>query len=1171
MSASTRHQGVRRALACSRHIRSQSVRWRSYRPQAEMLESRQLLSGAGAASEILHEAYGQLPLTFEANQGQTDARVQYLSRGPGYTLFLTATEAVLALQKPAVPRPAADVASDRTDAREMRRSGESTTPTNTMANTSVLRMQLVGANPAPQVAAREELPGKVNYFLGTDSSRWRTGVPTYGRVEYRGVYPGIDLVYYGNQRQLEYDFVVAPGANPRSIALTFEGADRVVLDAGGELVLHVGGEQVRQHKPILYQEVNGVRREVAGGYVLTGPRHVGFHVADYESRRPLIIDPVLSYSTYLGANGIDVTRGVAVDAAGNAYVAGHTLSTNFPTTAGAFQTRPAGDYDVFVAKLNAAGSGLVYSTYVGGSRNDVGNGIAVDGTGNAYVTGWTVSTDFPRPNAFQPIFGGDQDAFVFQLNPAGSRLVYGSYVGGRRRDVGNAIAVDGAGSAYLTGGTHSDNFPTTEGAFQREFGGPSDAFVTKVNPTGTGLSYSFYLGGTGFRDFGDDEGHGIAVDRQGNAYVTGETSSGNPDLPYRTFPLVLPFQGQHGGNFYDAFVTKVNASGSGLLYSSFLGGNGYDYGRGITVDEDGNAYVTGESASPTFPTTPGAYQERPRGDRDAFVFKVSAVGGRLYGTFLGGRNRDAAWGIAVDRDGNAYVTGETASPSGDFPTNPCAVQGGHGGGVFDAFVAVLNGNGSRLRYFTFLGGDQEDYSWGIALDRDAAVYVTGSTASPDFPTTPGAFQTAYQRGGSDAFVTKLTTCGAATSFRVTPSAGSVTAGSPLTITVTALDAGGAVSTGYRGRVRFSSSDPQATLPGEYTFTTADNGVRTFSLTLRSAGQRTATVTDTSNSLIIGSAAVTVNPAAASTLIVASFPSTTTAGAVETFSVTARDPFGNLATGYRATVQFSSTDGQATLPQNYTFTGADNGSRTFGAVLKTTGTQSITVTDAADPTVTGSQTEIVITPAAASFFFVETPASVVALVPFDVTVYALDAYNNIATDYTGTVTFFSTTDPDAVLPSDYTFTSSDAGVASFPGGATLFSLGLQDLWASDLTKAIAGVSSVEVLPGTAPGGGDGSSGNPIGIVWIPVPALLALPQRIPSPFPLTEANPTPASAGATLGYARPRRADELDALFALGDSGDQPVRWFRDTGRLVCQDVREWPDLFWTHSPMPAEG
>jgi hypothetical protein len=694
---------------------------------------------AGASATPRLQNFGRIPLSFEANQGQTEAQVQYLARGSGYTVFLAATEAVLALNS-------GGVAAD--SLRSPVLTGKSGMVGTAVASSeeregpverAVLRMQLLGSNPAAQAKGADRLPGIANYFLGNDASKWRTGIPTYARVQYQEVYPGISLVYYGNQRQLEYDFQVAPGADPSQIRLRFAGAESLSVDDRGDLAVQAGGQVLLQHKPIVYQEAAGERREVAANFVVQG-QEVGFALGDYDHSRPVVIDPVLSYSTYLGGRGVDAGVGIAVDAAGNAYVTGATNSPDFPT-ANALQPRlhSVQGVDAFVTKLTADGSALAYSTYLGGSGNDSGWAIGVDADGNAYVTGTTVSSDFPTMNPLQPHLGhpGAQNAFVAKLTADGSALVYSTYLGGSGGDIGIGIAVDSIGNAYVAGRTSSPDFPTVN-PLQLHVGGPlnQNAFVAKLTADGSALEYSTYLGGSG----GVDRAHGIAVDAAGNAYVTGDTDS--PDFP--TINALQPTL--LGGD--NAFVSKLTPDGSALAYSTYLGGSGFDQGWGIAVDAAGNAYVTGSTTSPDFPTV-NPLQTALGTSTDTFVSKLSADGSALvYSTYLGGSGEDIGWGIAVDAAGNAYVAGSTDSP--DFPTVN-ALQPTLLGG-FDIFVTELTADGSALVYSTYLG---PIYSvpFRIAVDGAGNAYVTGATDSPDFPTA-NAMQPAL-KGGANAFVAKI--------------------------------------------------------------------------------------------------------------------------------------------------------------------------------------------------------------------------------------------------------------------------------------------------------------------------------------------------------------------------------------------------------------------------------
>jgi len=672
---------------------------------------------ASAADARLTEIYGKLPLQFEANRGQAHEEVRFLSRGPRYGLFLTSREAVLVLSKPGPGEKAI-----------------------------ALRMGLVGAARKPLVSGSDELPGKMNSFIGKGPANWRTGIPTYAKVHYQDVYPGIDLVYYGNQRQLEYDFLVAPGADPNDIVLRFKGAQRIEIDAQGDLVLHAAGGDVRQRKPSIYQEVDGVRREIEGGYVLKPGKRVGFRMAAYDRGRPLVIDPVLAYSTYLGGNVFTEGLGIAVDAGGNAYVTGGAIPV-FPTTAGAFDTSPNGDQDVFVTKLNPAGSALVYSTLIGGSGLDAARGIALDASGAVYVIGETQSSDFPTtPGAFVTTSTPGSNAFVAKLDATGSTLVYSTFLrGSNGADVGRGIAVDASGAAYVIGETNAPDFPTTTGAFQTVFAGGSlgDAFVTKLNAAGSALVYSTFLGGSG-----DDQGFGIAVDANGAAYVTGATRSS--DFPTTPGGFRTSF-----GGLRDAFVAKLDATGSTLVYSTFLGGADDDIGQGIAVDATGAAYVSGGTRSVDFPATAGAFRTSLAGLGDAFVTKLNAAGSALvYSTFLGGSDEDGGGVLALDAAGAVYVTGNTASF--DFPTTEGAFATINNRG--DAYVTKLDANGSALAYSTFLGGSSFlDFPFAVAVDASGAAYLTGFTASTNFPTTPGAFDTQPRTGfrATPGFVSKL--------------------------------------------------------------------------------------------------------------------------------------------------------------------------------------------------------------------------------------------------------------------------------------------------------------------------------------------------------------------------------------------------------------------------------
>jgi Abnormal spindle-like microcephaly-assoc'd, ASPM-SPD-2-Hydin/Beta-propeller repeat len=705
-----------------------------------------------------NRVYARLPLAFEANQGQAGSEVKFLSRGPGYTLFLTGDEALLALKKGS--------RKSRVESQKSR---------GPRAKDSILAMKLAGADPKAIATAMDELPGKSNYLIGRDPAKWRTGVPNYARVRYRGVYPGVDLVYYGNQGQLEYDFVVAAGADPRLIRLDIRpagerrGAHRhapLRIDRNEDLVVKIAGREVCFHKPVVYQSSrtpNPERRTpIQGRYKLTSPNQVSFELGPYDRTKPLVIDPALSYSTYLGGSQEDEASSIAVDSSGNAYVAGFTVSADFPITAGSFETTcgscSSSLDDVFVTKLNPTGTALVYSTFVGGGNSDFGYGLAIDGAGDAYVTGTTFSSDFPvTSGAFQKACAvncNDGDGFVLELNPTGSNLIYSTYLGGSAYDQGNAINVDTAGNAYVFGYTGSRNFPVSASAFQRSIGGVQDAFVTKLNATGSALVYSTYLGGKAA-----DLGFGLFVDSAGDAYVAGQTNSTDFPTTAGAFQTTL-------GGLTGAFVSELNPTGSGLMFSTYLNGTSTSTNpcaacaTDVFLDSNGNVYVSGLTYETDFPVTSGAFQTTFAGGfHDAFVTKLNRTGTALvYSTYIGGSSDDGAVALAVDAAGNAYIHGNTYSTN--FPTTPSAFQPASGGPP-DSFVAELDPTGSALLYSTYLGGSGNEFgkaTRSLVLNHgiNPNVFVTGFTNSTNFPTTAGAFQTALAGTGSDdAFVTKF--------------------------------------------------------------------------------------------------------------------------------------------------------------------------------------------------------------------------------------------------------------------------------------------------------------------------------------------------------------------------------------------------------------------------------
>lgn len=684
-------------------------------------------------------------MAFEENRGQTDARVRFLARGPRYTVLLTADESVIKV-------------ADRD------RGG------------AALGMRLIGAQSPRRIFGAVPLAGKSHYLLGSDPRRWTIDVPTYARVRYDGVYDGVDVVYYGTQQRLEYDFVLAPGVDPRVVRVGFSGADSMHVSPDGDLILRVGGRELRQPRPVAFQERGTTRQAVAAAYVLLKDGGVGFDIAGHDPGLPLTIDPVLIYSTYWSEE-FDRAHAVAVDSSGAAYVAGETMSPTFPTTPGAWQPDPpVSNFDGFVTKFDAAGA-VVYSTFLGGTRGDAVASVAVDSTGAAYLAGNTDSADFPTTaGTLQtecttfPATGACWAAFVTKLNASGSDLVFSTYLGGAGAaitGIGTSaldIALDTSGNV-LVGGRTGPGFPVTAGVLQPAY--PSrrhySGFISRISAGGSALIYSTYLGGQM-----DDSVNTLAVDAAGNAYLGGFAES--PDFPttpgafQRTCPLVPDvFPNSH---CHIAFVTKINSTASAMVYSTFLGGmatrpigpQGWSSSAfGIAVDRHGFAYVTGPSWTADFPTTPDALKPATT-TLDAYVAKLNLSGtGLVYSTYLGGdtpapdsSGYEAGQAIEVDAAGNAYVAGQTMAV--DFP-RVMPVQAAFGLGSSDAFVSTLDPSGSVLLFSSYLGGAANDEATAMTTDRSGNVYVVGTTFSADFPVV-NAVQPALE-GNSTSFAAKI--------------------------------------------------------------------------------------------------------------------------------------------------------------------------------------------------------------------------------------------------------------------------------------------------------------------------------------------------------------------------------------------------------------------------------
>jgi len=658
--------------------------------------------------------YGKIPLYFIPNKGQVHEKALFYAKASRYTLWITKQGLVFdrILERDRLPG-----IRDQKYERD------------------VSKFIFLDSNKNPEVIPLGKTEYKVNYFVGNDQSKWRTDISASKAVLYKELYKSIDLKVYGIEKQVEYDWVVRPGGKVSDIRFEYENVKDIRIDEKGNLVVETEFGELRQTKPVCFQVIEEKRISIKAEFKRIEKNIYGFEVKKYNRDYKLIIDPMV-YSTYLGGSETnydaeDKGKGIAVDKRGAAYVTGNTNSLDFPTK-NPFQ----GDLnrrDAFVTKIKPNGKDLVYSTFLGGTGLDYGNAIAVDEKGCAYVTGDTLTSDFPTKNPFQANLNGKCDVFVSKLNPDGNALLYSTYLGGSDYDYGYGIAVNKKGSAYVTGIAYSSDFPTKK-PFQENFKGVEEAFVTRLNKKGNGLVYSTYLGGSD-----KDRGGGIAVDKKGNAYVTGWTLSTD-------FPTENPLQENNAG-WGDVFITKINAKGKTLLYSTYLGGSCWDTAYGIAIDEQGSAYVIGQTSSSDYPTK-NPFQDSLKGVEDALVAKINSKGDTLlYSTYLGGSDAEIGCGIAV-KEKFAYVIGRTYSS--DFPTEKPVQKKYKGDG--DAFVTRLNLQGNGLVYSTYLGGSKKEWGFGIAVDKRGAAYATGETYSKNFP-TKNPFQ--ENQKGIDAFITKI--------------------------------------------------------------------------------------------------------------------------------------------------------------------------------------------------------------------------------------------------------------------------------------------------------------------------------------------------------------------------------------------------------------------------------
>jgi hypothetical protein len=695
-------------------------------------------------STSANQKLNQMPLAFTKNMGQWEDRVLFRASADGATMWFS-KEGVTYQFTRHIPSPPSPLPVGEGWSKTGVRAFPFDRPDHARDSIDqlVLTTKFFGANPNPEIVAEGQMEYKCNYFLGNDPAMWRTDVPNYKAITLKDIYPGIDVKYTGDGNgRATYEYIVAPGADIAQIKVEYQGAEETSIDSDGRMVLKTKwGDMIAAIKSPSDDVLSGSTycAWLASSSTTSSDSargDVGQALADKSGTL------TLSYSTYLGGGGDDMGQDIAVDGSGNAYVTGFTFS-DFPIL-NPYQTFQGGTYDAFVTKLSASGT-LIYSTYLGGTRDEHGYGIVVDGSENAYVTGWTTSSDFPALNPYQIYVGGGvygYDVFVTKLSSSGASLIYSTYLGGEDDEQGYDIAVDVGGCAYVTGYTESSNFPTLN---PYQMGQPyTDAFITKLSSTGNSLIYSTYLGG-GYEDWGN----GIAIDDSGYAYVTGSTNSLN-------FPTQNAYDGSLNGGFFDgdAFVTKLSRSGESLIYSTYLGGSGRETvwgGKCIAVDGSGNAYVTGWTESTDFPTLNPYQGTFQGGDGDAFVTKLSGSGNSLiYSTYLGGGGIDYGYGIAIDGNGNVYVTGSTGSS--DFPTlNPFQTDQIS----TDAFVTKLSSSGNILIYSTHLGGGGSELGYSIAVDGSGNAYLTGETNSTNFPTRNPYQATFHGTSWYDAFVTKL--------------------------------------------------------------------------------------------------------------------------------------------------------------------------------------------------------------------------------------------------------------------------------------------------------------------------------------------------------------------------------------------------------------------------------
>ena len=662
------------------------------------------------ASIQLQAAVTTLPFSFEKNLGQSEPQVEFLARYGQVRLFLTPEQVVFRLPGSEAP----------------------------------IEMRFVGANPDSVITGEDLLKANTHYLVGKNSAKWTNQIPHYAKVRYSDLYPGIDLVFYQRDAQLEYDFIVAPGADPDQIRVEFTGIDAASLREGNQLVLDIGAANIIQSVPAAYQDIEGKRHIVGARQLLNESAGVTFSLSDYRSDHVLVVDPVLEFSRFFGGSGEEEVIGITSDRDGNIYITGGSSSPDLPITMGslpypASMFAAEGNRLAFIAKLDVTGTKLLYMTYLGGSKTSTSHFIRVDAQGYAYVAGRTEADDFPVLNAYQSRYaGGSDDVFVSKLSPDGSTLIYSTYIGGSEYDQGRSLGLDSNGSVYVTGRTDSTNYPVVKPIIAN-YAGEQDGFVSKLSADGTQLVYSTYLGGSK-----NDIGHAITVDAKGNAYVTGLSNSTD-------FPVVGAYQSAYkGGDGDDVIVTKLNADGSAFVYSTFIGGTGDDESRAISVDAFGNAVISGYTRSLDFPTV-NALQAKFGGDtHDIFVASLNAQGTDLkFSTYIGGSGSDYGRGLALDQAGNIHLTGYTTSA--DFPLQQSMQD--KLAGAADTLIMKLDPSASKILYSTYIGGSTHERGRAIAVDMSGNILVSGHSESSDFPVSASSPKSG---GGADeAFIIKL--------------------------------------------------------------------------------------------------------------------------------------------------------------------------------------------------------------------------------------------------------------------------------------------------------------------------------------------------------------------------------------------------------------------------------